>query len=133
MAAPILTISEYTRSRISAKTTVNTSLVKFKANQNLIAWEARAGGTAQGQGLLVGASAALPPTTVKSSNIRFGQLQFGRLIYAGQGSTTKPAIVLAANAIASFDVNNTELTQGDKTYRVTVYGKNEQGEWSAYG
>lgn len=133
MAAPIITISTYSRSRISAKTGANTSLVKFTTNQNLITWEARAGGAAQGQGLLVGASAVLPPTVAKSPNMRFGQFGFGRLVYMGQSSETQPAIVLTANAEAAFDVDNTELSQGDQTYRINVYGQNEQKEWSVYG
>jgi len=35
-----------------------------------------------------------------------------------------------ANTNVIFDVDYNELTQGDKTYQINVYGKNSDGLWS---
>ena len=37
---------------------------------------------------------------------------------------------VTANTDVTFDVDYTELTQGDKTYQINVYGKNSDGIWS---
>ncbi|HMA60165.1 MAG TPA: hypothetical protein VKN64_07715 [Halanaerobiales bacterium] len=37
---------------------------------------------------------------------------------------------VTANTDVTFDVDYTELTQGDKTYQINVYGKNSDGLWS---
>jgi hypothetical protein len=34
--------------------------------------------------------------------------------------------------VGRFEIDNEELTQGDKVYRIDVYGKNQAGEWTPY-
>jgi hypothetical protein len=95
--SPIITISSYTKHKISSITGMDVSVVTFQSNQDLQAWEARADGNGHGQGDLVG-----------SGNL------------------------LTANTDQTFDVEDEELTWGDKTYRITVYGQNTSGVWSDY-
>lgn len=38
-----------------------------------------------------------------------------------------------ANTDITVDIDDTELTWGDRGYRINIYGKNAAGEWSAYG
>lgn len=51
----------------------------------------------------------------------------------GQGDLVGSGDALLEGQEAVFEVENEELIWGDKTYRINVYGKNEQGEWSLYG
>lgn len=95
--APIMNITDYTKTKISDETGMTTSTVTFQSDIDLLEWEARAGGSGVGEGLLV-----------------------------GSGSTA------TANTDITFDVDYTELTQGDQTYRINVYGRNASG-WSTYG
>jgi hypothetical protein len=39
----------------------------------------------------------------------------------------------SASTNVSFDVDYNELTLGDKSYRINVYGKNAEGTWNNYG
>lgn len=50
----------------------------------------------------------------------------------GQGLLVVSGGAITANTDISFDVVNTELTNGDKSYRINVYGHNAAG-WSPYG
>jgi hypothetical protein len=93
---PIITLISYTKSKISDEPGMTLSTVVFRSDVALEQWEARAGGFANGQGLLV-----------------------------GSGLTAEP------NTDISFDVECSELTEGDKLYRINIYGKNAQG-WNAY-
>lgn len=97
LGPPIITILDYDRTKISNQPGVDSCEVEFIANDDLIEWEARAGGSGVGQGLLVGSGKALD---------RYDT--------------------------GYFDVDHDELTQGDKAYRINVYGKNADGLWSDY-
>jgi hypothetical protein len=94
----IITVVANSMSKISDEPGKTTCTVTFKPDQALTAWEARADGTGQGQGLLVGSGGAV-----------------------------------TANTEVTFDVDYTELTQGDKTYRINIYGQNASGAWTVYG
>ena len=48
-------------------------------------------------------------------------------------SLKKVGTTIPANTDITFDVETAELSQGDGAYRITVYGKNSEGVWSAYG
>jgi hypothetical protein len=98
VSIPTMFIQSYTKSKISAQSTKDISTVIFQSDQNLLQWEARADGTGQGSGLLVGSGGAV-----------------------------------TSNTDISFDIENEELTLGDKTYRINIYGQNESGVWSIYG
>jgi hypothetical protein len=50
----------------------------------------------------------------------------------GTGSAVGSGGALDADYEETFWVYYYELTQGDKTYRINVYGKNEAGEWTEY-
>lgn len=50
----------------------------------------------------------------------------------GSGNLVGGGTTLSANTSETFDVENEELSLGDKTYRINVYGKNINGEWSVY-
>jgi len=48
----------------------------------------------------------------------------------GSGLLVGSGTNITANTDVIFDVDYTELTQGDKTYQINVYGKNSNNEWS---
>jgi hypothetical protein len=50
----------------------------------------------------------------------------------GSGDLVGNGTTLAANTNQTFDVDHSELTWGDKAYRINVYGQNAAGEWSEY-
>jgi hypothetical protein len=93
---PTIAIQGTPVSRISDETGKTTCSVTFRSDVACDQWEARAGGTGQGSGLLVGSGSSV-----------------------------------GANADTSFDVTYDELTGGDQTYRINVYGHNATG-WTAY-
>lgn len=95
--APIITITNYTKERISNHPDHDVSVVTFHSDQDLAEWEARADGEGHGEGILVGIG----------------------------GTET-------ADEDIEFEVYDEELTQGDKTYRINVYGKNVGGVWTPY-
>lgn len=119
MTAPTINIISYTRTKISSHSGVDKSTVIFQADQALTNWEARAGGNGLGQGLLVGG-----PTSV---------LYPSDTLYPSESLCPQAVATIAAGTQVQFDVDDEELTGGDGTYRINVYGMNEAGEWSAYG
>lgn len=125
MAAPIITIKSYTRARISKKSGYDSSIVVFSTDQDLVQWEARADGAGVGQGLLVGSGGALPLESDWSSRTN----EYGA--YWSDWAFNWNDLINYAEA--SFVVDDEELTFGDKSYRINVYGKNKGGEWSGYG
>lgn len=126
MARPTIKIESFTRSKISKKSGVDSSKVVFSTNQDLVQWEARADGQGVGQGLLVGSGGSIYRVGDWNSRIakygdawdRWGSGDWNQFIDNGTGS---------------FIVDDEELTNGDKAYRINVYGKNQSGEWSGYG
>lgn len=129
MAAPLIIIDGYTRSRISHLPGLQGSVVQFLADQDLIDWQARADGAGVGQGGLVGQAAGVRDTWSK-----FDAQALSWATLDGEGRIWQTLIViLPDNDIGEFVVDAGELTWGDKTYRINVYGKNQVGEWTAYG
>lgn len=125
MAKPVITIESVTRTKISQKSGVDSSLVVFSTNQDLTEWQARADGKGVGQGLLVGSGSSLIlEGDWESRTEEFGPnwnqwgVNWNELIHYAE---------------ASFIVDDEELTNGDKVYRINIYGKNKSGEWSDYG
>jgi hypothetical protein len=116
MAAPIVTITSISRTKISDEPGATQSIVKFKVNQAIIAWEARAGGMFPGSGLLVGNGGGPFPSSSLYPSTSF---------YPDNYS-------VAANTEIQFEVDYTELQQ-DGDYQINVYAANALGEWSAYG
>jgi hypothetical protein len=129
-SAPVITITSYTRSRISKQSGVNVCVVKFISDQDLIAWEARADGYSAGTGDLVGESEGSAAT--KGASLIMGRARQGRYI-ASSPAGSSGGVLLAVGDVGQFEVEPDELTSGDKEYRITVYGKNLAGEWSDYG
>lgn len=129
-SAPVITITSYTRSRISKQSGVDVCIVKFTSDQDLIAWEARADGYSAGTGDLVGEDEG--SATTKGASLIMGRARRGRYVVSSPaGSST--GVLLTAGDVGQFEVEPDELTSGDKEYRITVYGKNLAGEWSDYG
>lgn len=126
MAAPIINIQNVTRNKISDEAGATTAIATFTADQELTDWEARADGTGIGQGLLVGAATGVRDTWDKldALNITWDQEDARNKTWDHINS------VLDAGATGSFDVDYTELTAGDKVYRINVYGKNAANEWT---
>lgn len=129
MAAPFVVIDGYTRARISGQAGRNESVVQFMADQDLVDWEARADGAGVGQGDLVGAASGVRDTWTKLD----AQAESWSALDAESRSWDDLTTVLPDNEIAEFAVTASELTWGDKTYRINVYGKNAAGEWTPYG
>lgn len=116
MAAPIVTITSISRNKISDEPGINQCIVKFKVNQTITAWEARAGGIFQGSGLLVGNGGGPFPSSA---------------LYPS-GSLYPNNLSIPANTEIQFEVDYDELQQ-DGDYQINVYACNTSGEWSAYG
>ena len=128
MTAPIITIGTVDKVRISAKTEHDTAVARFTASQALTAWEARADGTGRGSGLLVGSdSADIEAKWQDATSDKWCEMSGQRW-----QDTLWPKVVLSSGATGVFEVEDTELTNGDKTYRINVYGRNKGGEWSGY-
>lgn len=129
MAAPLIVIDGYTRARISNQPGLSESVVQFLADQDLIDWQARADGAGVGQGGLVGQATGVRDTWTKWDE--------RALTWAALGAESRTwamlIVVLPDNDIGEFVVDAGELTWGDKVYRINVYGKNQAGEWTAYG
>lgn len=129
MTAPIITVQSCTTTRISHVAGKDASVVAFTADQDLTDWQARADGAGVGQGDLVGQASGTKDTWDKfdANGLTWADLD-------AQGHNwNNLAVVLLAAAAAQFTVDDEELTWGDKAYRINVYGKNNAGEWSAYG
>ncbi|OUS70310.1 hypothetical protein B1748_29180 [Paenibacillus sp. MY03] len=129
MAAPLIVIDGYTRARISNQPGLRESVVQFLADQDLVDWQARADGAGVGQGDLVGQAPGVRDTWAK--------WDAQALSWASLDAQTRTwetlIVVLPDNDIGEFVVDAGELTWGDKVYRINVYGKNQAGEWTAYG
>lgn len=127
MAAPTVTLVSETATRISAQTGKDSSVVVFQSDQDLAEWEARADGSGHGSGDLVGQSVPGGLSFDDLDSLAWNDID-GEEWNILDGST-----ILKAGDNASFDVENEELTWGDRAYRINVYGKNLVGEWTPYG
>lgn len=72
-----ISINNYTRTKISSVSGVDNCTVTFTSNINLQAWEARAGGSGVGQGLLVGSGTTLVANTDQSFVVDDSELTNG--------------------------------------------------------
>jgi len=161
MTAPNIVIKSVSRVKISDEPGMDNCEVKFLADQDLVDWEARADGSGVKQGLLVGKAATDPiPKTWDELDMKtYSWDQFDALSQTWDELDDRRILVpdttwdeLDIQALtwdqldaknqtwnefdgreASFLVKDEELTLGDKTYRINVYGKNEAGEWTPYG
>lgn len=133
MSAPIITIKSVTRAKISNKAGMDTCEVAFASEQPLVDWEARADGAGVGQGLLVGKAVIdpIPQTWNELDAMGYTQDAFDALNQTWDELDDRT--ILQVDTDETFLVENEELTQGDKTYRINVYGKNAAGEWTTYG
>lgn len=128
MTAPIITVKSVSRSKISSIAGVSVSVAEFTADQPLVDWEARADGGGVGQGLLVGNA-----SDVRDTWDKFDGLAWSWDFLDSKGLTWDDlTTVLAPNQVGIFEVESDELTNGDKEYRINIYGKNKAGEWSSY-
>lgn len=132
MTAPVINITNVTKYKISKITGHNISVVNFTSNQDLFAWEARADGYSVGTGSLVGNASGSSTSSPNGYNMIYGRLRYGNIIASASASGSSKTAILKAGEIGTFEVDDTELTSGDKQYRITVYGQNMSGEWSSY-
>ena len=126
MGTPVISLVSNSRNRISKQAGVNLDTCVFTADQDIIAWEARADGAGQGQGLLVGGASGANEGFYKSDGTVYPTVS-NDVMYCDY------AVAVKKNANRSFDVDSTELTNGDKTYRINIYAKNRAGNWTPYG
>ena len=125
MAGPTINIKSISRTKISRINGVDSSEIVFTTNQDLTEWQARADGQGVGQGLLVGSGKNLFRVTAWSTRIKEASS------WNSWRNTDWNSFIGIAEG--SFIVDDEELTNGDKPYRINVYGKNKNGEWNAYG
>lgn len=131
MTAPAITIDSVSRQKIGKWAGVDVATVVFSPNQDLMEWEARADGSGVGQGLLVGEqrNPVDDGYALKLKNPWNDTLQEYGTSWKAFGSQTFNSVSYGS---ASFVVEDEELTYGDKPYKISVYGKNEAGEWTSY-
>lgn len=115
MAAPIITITSISKTKISDEPGADQSIVRFTANQTIVGWESRAGGSFPGSGLLVGKGGQLLPAAnlFPASNLYPSNYQ------------------VVAGIEIQFEIDNEELQQ-DAQYRINIYALNGAGEWTPY-
>lgn len=73
---PCITIIDISNNRISAQPGKNRCTVTFKANEDLAAWELRAGGEGPGQGTLVESGGSLSAGTTVEAYIDYNELPY---------------------------------------------------------
>jgi hypothetical protein len=78
---PSITLVSVSLTKISDEIGKNTCTVVFKSNEELLEWEARAGGSGQGSGLLVGSGTIVIANTDMTFDITYGELTLGDLEY----------------------------------------------------
>jgi hypothetical protein len=154
MAAPIINVISATASRIGAASGKDTCDVVFQSDQDLYEWEARADGAGIRQGLLVGFSPITSWQQLDDLVLSFDRIELLGLTWddldalrewnpvdtlfwsdvdAISWDQLEGMQVLDAGADGTIRVDNEELTSGDKSYRINIYGKNGAGEWTAFG
>lgn len=126
MAAPVITITKISASKISRKSGMNICLVEFTADSDLYQWEARADAKGHGTGALVGQSAAAEGSNTGGQNLIGGKHISGRYISAAPVAGARIPVLLAGST-GRFDVTADELTSSDKVYKITVYGEGAGG------
>lgn len=112
MAAPGIAVQDVSREKISKQPGFEQCEVVFRSDDDLQHWEARAGGTGPGSGILVGKSQAIFPA---------------QNVYPSE-SLFPVEVVLAAGQDGRFEVQYDEIGN-DGTYQIKVYGQNLDGEW----
>lgn len=80
-SVPVITIQSHTLDKISDETGKTSCTVVFRADVACDQWEARAGGSGQGQGLLVGSGSAINANTDTSFDVTYGELTNGEGLY----------------------------------------------------
>lgn len=116
MAAPTINILSIDKRKISDEVGADVSTITFDCDQSIIGWEARAGGSFAGSGLLVGKGGQLFPAA---------DLYPNENLYPSDYQA-------AAGADITFDVENEELQQ-DNIYRINIYAVGQAGgEWTPY-
>ena len=73
---PCITLLSVDKYRISAQSGENRCTVTFKANEDLAAWELRAGGEGPGQGTLVESGGSLSAGTTVEAYIDYNELPY---------------------------------------------------------
>lgn len=117
MTVPTITINSVSKQKISDEPGMDESIVKFESNQTLKAWVAKLGGYSHSTGTVVG----------QDNNIYPSSLLYPKTSLYPQNYT------LSSGVEEEFTVENEEITDGDGTYRINVYGMNEDEEWTSYG
>lgn len=130
MAAPVITVTTVSKNRISAVAGSDQADVSFTSDKPVIQWEARADGAGLGQGLLVGQAATIPQTWDTLDAKAYSWDAFDALGFIFD--QVDKQVVATAGQAQTFAVENEELTQGDKTYRINIYAQNPGGEWTPY-
>ena len=74
--SPVISIISINTYRISAQPGKNRCTVTFKANEDLAAWELRAGGEGAGQGTLVESGGSLSAGTTVEAYIDYNELPY---------------------------------------------------------
>lgn len=131
MVAPMITVESVTRNRLGRVTGWDASTVTFTTNQDLMEWEARADGHGAGQGLLLGEqrTAIEDNYALKLQNPWNETMNGFGPLWSDLGANTFNAVSYGS---ATFVIDDSELTSGDKPYVINVYGKNEAGEWNGF-
>lgn len=73
---PIISVISISKIRISNKVGYTRCIVTFKANEDLAAWELRAGGEGAGQGTLVESGGSLSAGTTVEAYIDYNELPY---------------------------------------------------------
>ena len=115
MAAPLITITSISKTKISDEPGYDQTVVKFTANQILKDYIAKADGSGYTNGIVVGQSTNVYPSETLYPSIALYPQDYALIVGSEQ----------------QFEVDNKELGI-DGTYRINVYGMNELGEWTTY-
>lgn len=160
MTAPYITIKSVSRVKISDEPGMDVCEVIFTSDQDLIDWEARAGGGGVGEGLLVGKANTDPIPQLwqelddknytwdelDALNQTWDELDDRRIVLPNKtwndldtDNYTWDELDALNQTWNEFDgrevvftITDDELTNGDKQYQINIYGKNVDREWTSY-
>lgn len=122
---PNITILNKTRTKISDETNYDVCTVTFEVDKDIKIWEARAGGDGHGSGLLVGTN----------ENELFGFSDQNGVVETSTSEGFGGGIfypVISSGTDIQFNIDDEELTNGDKEYKINIYAKDLDGLWTEY-
>ena len=135
MAAPLITITSISKTKISDEVGYDRCAVRFAADQKIKDFIVKAGGTDHTNGITVEKSMALYPSEILYPSATLYPVDYN---LDSLGAVYPDANLYPGETLYPMDgdeqeifIDNEELGI-DGLYRINIYAMNEAGEWTAY-